>query len=739
MADRQTAAPAPRAKTTEAVDNGAQALRQRVYLGGLASSVQPADVQQRLQSFGAVSDVVIARDHTGEHCRGFAYVTLDTTEHNWKRCVTMLNGTKWKGSKLRIEKAKPDFAEKLDVEQKTVIASAAAAERKLRKKRRRDASVRFASDMTPVSDKNMDGRRGWKRSRYGRAVLVMHLRKPDGSAMVYDPSMYKNNLEKLFGSERPLPVERLTWRYGDTHGDGSSSDDGGDSDGEASDQDVTDMAVDEQLGDAHTSAVNDDSDDVALDANAETATLSTDDGTDSGSDSDSAVMSEDESDSSSQVERASREDHSSGSSNEGGAPSDSGDDSDDDATQKARLLIKDQSRAKTNQQRQETVAQRAAEREKAKATIRDALADVHDRKRNHDGHVIFSLSDEEQENGDAAPEEDSSEDEALPPVQSRAARHKDERFRVNDEFYRDTPLPADDDATGQVSENTDAAPAATEKDELDTSGEKARSMDILRSMFGGSSATTGEQERPAGAGPIPAQPSTTDSRFMWRDMEQFDPDDPTSFGLLVNPDIPVLAPGAIPAFRDESDDGDDAGSSRPLVGGKQHAAGMAALPQVDDSKHFAVRGDLKSMFKTGGKTNDAPASATFTLFGGSGSGDEEDAGSVLTLGGVAFGSLGRPQARDEAASIIDAAPAQSKADVFLAPDTLFFAHFGRDDLLKRTSYRDERVFLRPGTTEKATKVWESTRQELTRDFKQRHKQALRLRKRQNRDTRRVDA
>jgi hypothetical protein len=95
----------------------------------------------------------------------------------------------------------------------------AKQERKLRKKRKREATVRLASDMTPVTDRNMDGRRGWKRSRYGRAVLVMRLRKPDGTRMVYDPTMYKNNLEKLFGSVKPLPVNKLTWYYEDNNKD----------------------------------------------------------------------------------------------------------------------------------------------------------------------------------------------------------------------------------------------------------------------------------------------------------------------------------------------------------------------------------------------------------------------------------------------------------------------------------------------------------------------------------------
>lgn len=67
--------------------------------------------------------------------------------------------------------------------------------------------------MSLVTDRDVEARPGWKRGRYGRAIRVMRLRRPDGSMMVYDPGMYKNNLEKLFGSERPLPVDQLTWFY----------------------------------------------------------------------------------------------------------------------------------------------------------------------------------------------------------------------------------------------------------------------------------------------------------------------------------------------------------------------------------------------------------------------------------------------------------------------------------------------------------------------------------------------
>jgi predicted lipoprotein len=40
-----------------------------------------------------------------------------------------------------------------------------------------------AKDMAPVTDNNL--RRGWKRGRYGRAIAVMRLKRPNGSTVKY--------------------------------------------------------------------------------------------------------------------------------------------------------------------------------------------------------------------------------------------------------------------------------------------------------------------------------------------------------------------------------------------------------------------------------------------------------------------------------------------------------------------------------------------------------------------------
>lgn len=54
-------------------------------------------------------------------------------------------------------------------------------------------------------------RRGWKRGRFGRAVAVVRMRRPDGRMITIDPDHHKQTIQKLFGSVRPLPITRLSW------------------------------------------------------------------------------------------------------------------------------------------------------------------------------------------------------------------------------------------------------------------------------------------------------------------------------------------------------------------------------------------------------------------------------------------------------------------------------------------------------------------------------------------------
>ncbi|KAG0341998.1 hypothetical protein BG000_007322 [Podila horticola] len=180
-------------------------ITQRAFIGGLAGDVTPTDVEGRFKSFGTLKDVYLAKDVDGL-CRGFGYVTLDTTRKDWSKCVALFNGAKWKGHVLKIEEANKDWQTKrqedLDKQAKLEEKERNAALKKFKRN-----PAKHAEDMTLITDKNMEGKRGWKRGRFGRPVITMKLDK-----MTFDPSHYKNNVEKLFNLPgKPLPLEQLVY------------------------------------------------------------------------------------------------------------------------------------------------------------------------------------------------------------------------------------------------------------------------------------------------------------------------------------------------------------------------------------------------------------------------------------------------------------------------------------------------------------------------------------------------
>lgn len=93
--------------------------------------------------------------------------------------LSVYNGSKWRGLPLKLEEAKMDWQEKKRQEEQKEV------ERQEKKRKRllrwNDSDGFHAKDMSLVTDNNMGKRKGWKRSRYGRAIAVMRLQKPDGT------------------------------------------------------------------------------------------------------------------------------------------------------------------------------------------------------------------------------------------------------------------------------------------------------------------------------------------------------------------------------------------------------------------------------------------------------------------------------------------------------------------------------------------------------------------------------
>ncbi|GAQ83424.1 protein with RRM/RBD/RNP motifs [Klebsormidium nitens] len=99
--------------------SGATAVgRIRLFVGGLPADVTPEELQARFQPFGKVvgSEIVPQKEDAGT-CRGFGYVDLEpVSEASLSKCFAVYNGTKWRGGRLRVEKARASFLDRLKAE-----------------------------------------------------------------------------------------------------------------------------------------------------------------------------------------------------------------------------------------------------------------------------------------------------------------------------------------------------------------------------------------------------------------------------------------------------------------------------------------------------------------------------------------------------------------------------------------------------------------------------------------------
>ncbi|GAA5842050.1 hypothetical protein JCM9279_002768 [Rhodotorula babjevae] len=140
----------------------------RIHVGNLAPSVQPKDLVQRFASFGTVVGGEqgvsgLGKTDTGL-ARNFAFFSIETTEAQFSRCMSMLNGSMWKAHKLRIGPAKPDWQQRR-AEERDEAAKAAeqpAARPKKRKRATGDVNVGFAAkNFELVTPDNLERHRGW--------------------------------------------------------------------------------------------------------------------------------------------------------------------------------------------------------------------------------------------------------------------------------------------------------------------------------------------------------------------------------------------------------------------------------------------------------------------------------------------------------------------------------------------------------------------------------------------------
>ncbi|CAO3676216.1 unnamed protein product [Umbelopsis ramanniana] len=611
------------------------ALEKRVYIGGLPRSMTADDLQNWFKMFGDIVDASIAKD-TENQCRGFGHITIKTTTNQWTKCLSVYNNAKWKGGVMKIEDAKPEYKEKLQAEMEALkVKQAKKQERASKRRRNTDADGFIARDMTLVNDKNMDGRKGWKRGRYGRAITVMRLQKDNGTKFVFDPSHYKNNLLKLYDIKvRMKPTRSLPMFYEDI-------------------DDTTLEPYDHASDHEDNSAMQQDSE----------------------SEDDNTLNS---------------------------------------TTNKPQPLQQKLTKEQVNEKRLQTLEQREMERQEEKERIAAMLAQVESGRRK-DGHITF---DEDDKKAPTQIEHDDDSDEVVEPRQSKDAmkwmfdsdesddddtpalninpvmegekgRERlelqrtfggDDRFKLGADFM-------DEDSEEEESWNQTKQGDNLAQDEIaaELNQEKSTSLDVLKAMFGEDNRTA-LREVPKSVG--------------WTPGLRFDPDEEDT-DLLVDTTQPEESHNAQEELPQQQKD---------------------ALPEVSSDKHFQVNINLKPLFTPGAQET------PFKLFGGDSETEEEEeepeeideeendsaADDVKIL----------VHTQEESFTPAPAALQRQQQVIQNAP--FFFFHFGNQALSKRSTYKDDGVFMRTDSMEKVTATWESVRQELTQVFKKKHKSATKL-------------
>lgn len=183
----------------------------RIHISGLSQDItNENDLTSKFLSFGTVTDSLIVKDTSSGISKGYGFVSLNCSEKHWLRCLSTLNGTKWKGSRLKLELARPSKLERITQERLETHDT--------EKPSRKYIGTFLADDQSLMTDDKIETRKGWKKVRYGRAVASLKLRAPNGRLFHYDPTLHQHQLKNFSKKEElihkeidSIPISSLSW------------------------------------------------------------------------------------------------------------------------------------------------------------------------------------------------------------------------------------------------------------------------------------------------------------------------------------------------------------------------------------------------------------------------------------------------------------------------------------------------------------------------------------------------
>ncbi|KAI6154334.1 hypothetical protein EDD17DRAFT_1490487 [Pisolithus thermaeus] len=144
----------------------------RLHVSGLTPSITSTDILHRLSAFGSVKslDGFGKLDALGDP-RPFAYVTLEGKEKDLAKCMNVLSGSTWKGTKLRIGEAKPDYRQRI-----AYLNSLSPPPPRTSRSNRRQLAFASPTLDTPLSRDDAAKTAGWVVMPSGRVVRPMRMR-----------------------------------------------------------------------------------------------------------------------------------------------------------------------------------------------------------------------------------------------------------------------------------------------------------------------------------------------------------------------------------------------------------------------------------------------------------------------------------------------------------------------------------------------------------------------------------
>ncbi|KAM5147897.1 nucleolar protein 8 [Mantella aurantiaca] len=181
----------------------------RLYVGGISPSMTKTELADRFGKFGKIDevDIISRKDDQGNPIKTFAYLNINISDVELKKCISLLNKTKWKGGILKIEIAKESFLHRLSQERQEAIEKEKAK------------ALRQKSDLVPplqriaVPGTEVPNHKNWVVSKFGRVLPVLHFNgKTHSKIMKYDPSKYCHNIKMIDDTFEDRPVSQLTWQ-----------------------------------------------------------------------------------------------------------------------------------------------------------------------------------------------------------------------------------------------------------------------------------------------------------------------------------------------------------------------------------------------------------------------------------------------------------------------------------------------------------------------------------------------